>query len=165
MVSCRTRRLAGVVELCRLPLAPPLAFWRDLACRFAEKLVHLPGLEALRNQATAVLEEDEVEHWLAIAPRAPARCCRLYWRVVTFSITWAGRRKPPTPFFRKYRSTSNPALCVASRTGGAPKPLTPTCASTSTRRRQRLSAWTPCWTARRASGSMGCPSPPKKPGD
>jgi SNF2 Helicase protein/SNF2-related domain len=54
-----------------LPLAPALAFWRDVACRFAEQLVHLPDLEALRDQATAVLEEDEVEHWLAIAPLCP----------------------------------------------------------------------------------------------
>src|SRR5262245_9348624 len=54
-----------------LPLAPSLAFWRDLACSFADKLVHLPDLEALRDQATAVLEEDEVERWLAIAPLCP----------------------------------------------------------------------------------------------
>jgi SNF2-related domain/SNF2 Helicase protein len=55
----------------QLPLAPTLAFWRDLACSFADKLVHLPDLETLRDQATAVLEEDEVEHWLAIAPLCP----------------------------------------------------------------------------------------------
>ncbi len=55
----------------QLPLAPALAFWRDLACSFADKLVHLPDLEALRDQATAALEEDEVEHWLAIAPLCP----------------------------------------------------------------------------------------------
>jgi SNF2-related domain/SNF2 Helicase protein/Helicase conserved C-terminal domain len=55
----------------QLPLAPTLAFWRDLACSFADKLVHRPDLESLRDQATAVLEEDEVEHWLAIAPLCP----------------------------------------------------------------------------------------------
>jgi superfamily II DNA or RNA helicase len=55
----------------QLPLAPALAFWRDLACSFADKLVHLPDLEALRDQATAALEEDEVEHWLAVAPLCP----------------------------------------------------------------------------------------------
>ena len=55
----------------QLPLAPTLAFWRDLACRFADKLVHLLDLETMRDQATAVLEEDEVEHWLAIAPLCP----------------------------------------------------------------------------------------------
>jgi hypothetical protein len=54
-----------------LPLAPSLAFWRDLACSFAEKLLHLPDLEVLRAQATAVLEEGEVEHWLAVAPLCP----------------------------------------------------------------------------------------------
>jgi superfamily II DNA or RNA helicase len=54
-----------------LPLAPSLAFWRDLACSFADKLVHLPDLEALRDQATATLEAVEVEHWLAIAPLCP----------------------------------------------------------------------------------------------
>src|SRR5882724_2258301 len=42
-----------------------------LACSFADKLVHLPDLEALRDQATVVLEEDEVEHWLAVAPLCP----------------------------------------------------------------------------------------------
>jgi hypothetical protein len=55
----------------QLPLAPTLAFWRDVACSFANKLVHLPDLEALRAQATAVLEEDEVEHWLTVAPLCP----------------------------------------------------------------------------------------------
>lgn len=54
-----------------LPLAPSLAFWRDLACSFADKLVHLPDLEALRDQATATLEEVEVEQWLAVAPLCP----------------------------------------------------------------------------------------------
>ena len=54
-----------------LPLAPALAFWRDVACSFADKLVHLPDLEALRDQATATLEEDEVQHWLAVAPLCP----------------------------------------------------------------------------------------------
>src|SRR5919201_2028853 len=48
-----------------MPLAPSLAVWRDLACSFADKLVHLPDLETLRDRATAALEEDEVEHWLA----------------------------------------------------------------------------------------------------
>jgi non-specific serine/threonine protein kinase len=54
-----------------LLLAPSLAFWRDLACSFADKLVHLSDLETLRDRATAALEEDEVEHWLAIAPLCP----------------------------------------------------------------------------------------------
>jgi len=54
-----------------LLLAPALAFWRNVACSFADKLTHLPDLEALRDQATAVLEEDEVEQWLAVAPLCP----------------------------------------------------------------------------------------------
>jgi SNF2 domain-containing protein/SNF2 helicase protein/helicase-like protein len=55
----------------RLPLEPSLAFWRDLACRFAEKLLHLPDLETLREHTTATLEADEVESWLAVAPLCP----------------------------------------------------------------------------------------------
>ncbi len=35
-----------------LRLAPALAFWRDVTVRFAETLVHLPDLEALRDHAT-----------------------------------------------------------------------------------------------------------------
>jgi hypothetical protein len=54
-----------------LPLAPTLAFWRDLACSFADKLLHLPDLEVKREQATVALDEDEVEQWLAVAPLGP----------------------------------------------------------------------------------------------
>src|SRR5215471_2388938 len=54
-----------------LPLAPTLAFWRDLACSFADKLLHLPDLEGKREQATVALDEDEVEQWLAVAPLGP----------------------------------------------------------------------------------------------
>ena len=68
-----------------VPLAPSLAFWRDVASSFADKLVHLPDLETLRDQATAGLEEDDVEHWLDVAPLCPgaeylnARFVRRIW--------------------------------------------------------------------------------------
>jgi superfamily II DNA or RNA helicase len=52
-------------------LAPTLAFWRDMAVRFAEKLAHLPDLEDVRDNATVALEDDDVERWLAIAPLCP----------------------------------------------------------------------------------------------
>ena len=54
-----------------LRLAPSLAFWRDLAVRFAEKLAHLPDLEDVRDKATVELGEDDVPQWLAIAPLCP----------------------------------------------------------------------------------------------
>jgi len=52
-------------------LAPTLAFWRNIAVRFAEKLAHLPDLEEVRDNATVVLEDDDVKQWLAIAPMCP----------------------------------------------------------------------------------------------
>lgn len=51
-----------------LPLSPSLAFWRDLAASFAEQLAHLPELEALREDATVDLTDDDIRDRLANAP-------------------------------------------------------------------------------------------------
>ena len=52
-------------------LPPALAFWRDIAVCFAERLAHLPDLEAVRDKATVAVEDDEVQQWLAMAPLCP----------------------------------------------------------------------------------------------
>jgi superfamily II DNA or RNA helicase len=51
-----------------LPLSSSLAFWRDIAVYFAEKLAHLPDLEDLRDKARVELADDDVQQWLAVAP-------------------------------------------------------------------------------------------------
>ena len=52
-------------------LPPALAFWREIAVCFAERLAHLPDLEAVRDKATVTVEDDEVRQWLAVAPLCP----------------------------------------------------------------------------------------------
>lgn len=51
-----------------LQLSASLAFWRDVAGCFAEKLAHLPDLEDVRHTATIELEDDEARQWLSVAP-------------------------------------------------------------------------------------------------
>jgi non-specific serine/threonine protein kinase len=48
-----------------------LAFWRDIAVCFAARLAHLPDLEAVRDKATVVIEDGDVQQWLAMAPLCP----------------------------------------------------------------------------------------------
>jgi non-specific serine/threonine protein kinase len=50
---------------------PALAFWRNIAVCFAERLTHLPDLEAVRDKATVTAEDDDVRQWLAVAPLCP----------------------------------------------------------------------------------------------
>ena len=52
-------------------LPPALAFWRDIAVCFAERLAHLPDLEEARDKATVAVKTDEVQQWLAMAPLCP----------------------------------------------------------------------------------------------
>jgi hypothetical protein len=54
-----------------IDLPPALAFWRDIAVCFAERLAHLPDLEAVRDKATVTVEDDDVRQWLAVAPLCP----------------------------------------------------------------------------------------------
>jgi hypothetical protein len=52
-------------------LPPALAFWRDIAVCFAERLAHLPDLEAVRDKATVTVDDNEIQQWLAMAPLCP----------------------------------------------------------------------------------------------
>jgi non-specific serine/threonine protein kinase len=54
-----------------LDLSPSLAFWRDVASSFAEKLALLPDLEDAPETAMVDLGEDEAREWLAVAPLCP----------------------------------------------------------------------------------------------
>ncbi len=51
-----------------LRLSPSLAFWRDLAASFAERLAHVPDLEVLREDAVVDLSDEDIWERLANAP-------------------------------------------------------------------------------------------------
>ena len=51
-----------------LRLSPSLAFWRDLAAAFAQRLAQTPELETLREQAAVDLTDDDILERLASAP-------------------------------------------------------------------------------------------------
>lgn len=54
-----------------VPLAISLDYWRQVAGRFAEKLVRTPDLEALRDKATVALADAEAVEMLDRAPFMP----------------------------------------------------------------------------------------------
>lgn len=54
-----------------IALPPALAFWREIAVCFAERLAHLPDLETLREHAAVAVEEQDIQQWLAMAPLCP----------------------------------------------------------------------------------------------
>jgi hypothetical protein len=82
-----------------IDLPPALAFWRDIAVCFAERLAHLPDLEAVRDKATVTVEDDDVRQWLAVAPLCPGAeyfsrdlllqgFCRKVWFLRQNPKTW-----------------------------------------------------------------------------
>jgi non-specific serine/threonine protein kinase len=51
-----------------VPLSPSLVYLRGFCASFAKQLSHTPELETLRQKADVLVTDDELSHWLMVAP-------------------------------------------------------------------------------------------------